>query len=334
MDKKGLIVYDSIYSSTNEVAYWLKALIGDDQHVEVKHIDQLLTVEPYDYVIIGSYTRWEKASKRVYAFIKEHYQVLKEKQVAYYLTCGDTDETMVLKAPGQKAHLIAGRNYIMDLVYTYPDISPVAIGGFGGRECLPKLNRIDSFQVWLVGKLAKESSPWEGLEIWESLVPERVEIFANEIREKILELPPRKDVSHLRWYWDSLQPANKKDLHKNKYTPKSYTEHHSTAKIYFIRFRIKGSLEEAIPLIKQWANQNALDLQEQKSTFFNIYYHAVKRYNGKPLAIHIVASTMVEDPGHVHVSFRSWDKPAVRKGAEEDINKAEELLCSEGRKEG
>ena len=61
--KKGLIAYDTRYGSTAEVAYWLRALIGEDQAVEVKKLEQILTVKPYDYVIIGSYTRWEKSFK-------------------------------------------------------------------------------------------------------------------------------------------------------------------------------------------------------------------------------------------------------------------------------
>ena len=43
------------------------------------------------------------------------------------------------------------------------------------------------------------------------------------------------------------------------------------------------------------------------------YYHAVKNVGGKDLIIYIVAATMPDDPGNVHVSFRSWDKPEVRK---------------------
>ncbi len=55
---KGLLVYDSIYGSTPEVAYWLRAIIGDDQQqLDVKKLDQVITVKPYDYVIIGSYSR-------------------------------------------------------------------------------------------------------------------------------------------------------------------------------------------------------------------------------------------------------------------------------------
>jgi hypothetical protein len=39
-----------------------------------------------------------------------------------------------------------------------------------------------------------------------------------------------------------------------------------------------------------------------------------------------------EDLGNVHIAFRCYDKPEVRKGAEEDIAKAENLLWAEGRK--
>ncbi len=334
MSKKGLIAYDTIYSSTNEVAYWLKALLGEDQHVEVKHFDQVISIAPYDYVIIGSYTRWEKPSKRTQQFIADNHRELAQKQVCYFLTCGDNDETMILKAPGQQAHLIAGRNYLMGVMEQYPDIKPIVIGGFGGRECMPHLNRIDTFQVWMVGKLAKESAPWDGLEIWESLVPDRVEIFANDVREKILGLPRRTDCENLRWYWNSIQPANRSAADKQKYTPKKYEERLNTKKIYFTRSRIKGDLNLACSLIKDWAAQNGIDLQEQKRSFFNVYYHANKRYSGKPITIHVVAAEFVEDPGNVQLSFRSWDKPEVRKGAEEDITKAEQMLWADGRKVG
>ncbi len=332
MSKKGLIVYDSIYSSTNEVAYWLKALIGEDQHVEVKHFDQVITVAPYDYVIIGSYTRWEKPSKRTQKFIANNHSELAQKQVCYFLTCGDNDETMVLKVPGQQAHLIAGRNYLIGVMEQYPDIKPVVIGGFGGRECMPHLSRLDTVQIWLVGKLAKEHAPWEGLEIWESMVQERVEIFANEVREKILGLPARTDAEKLRWFWNSVQPANRTDTALPKYTPKHYSEHMNTKKIYFTRSRMRGDLNLACSLVRDWAAQNGIDLQEQKRTFFNVYYHGMKQYGGKMLTIHIVAAEFVEDPGNVQIAFRNWDKPDVRKGAEEDITKAEQLLWADDRK--
>jgi len=332
MEKKGLIVYNTIYSSTAEVSFWLKALLGKEQHVEVKHLDQVISVKPFDYVIIGSYTRWEKPSKATYAFVTKHARDLEQKEIAYFLTCGDTDETQVLKAPGQKAHLIAGRNYLLDIMEKFPAIQPVAIAGFGGRQVMPHLHLLDKFQVRMVEKLAKEGSPFSGLDIWESLVPERVEAFANEIRQKILGLTPLTDVKCYRNFWNSLQPANLTEPEKIKYSAKPYNEHQSTDRIYFTRSRIRGGLDTAIDLLVQWAGDVGLRLEEQKKSAFNIYYHAVKKYNGTDLTIHIAAATLQEDPGNVHIAFRCYDKPKVREGAEQDITKAENLLWEEGRK--
>ncbi len=164
------------------------------------------------------------------------------------------------------------------------------------------------------------------------MIPERVEIFANEIREKILGLPPREDVEIYRCYWTSLQPASLSDPTKTKFNPKPYNEHKSTDRVFFARSRIKVNLDDAIALLQTWAQQEGIDLREQKKSPFNIYYHAVKSYNGKEHTLHVVASTLTEDPGNVHITFRSYEKPDARKGAEEDVVKAEAILWAEGRK--
>ena len=330
--KKGLLAYDTIYGSTAEVAYWIKALIGEDQQLDVKRLCQVLTVEPYDYVIIGSYTRWEKPDKPTYKFVESYQDDLAQKEVAYFLICGETDETMILKYSGKPPHIASGRNFLLDIQDKFPAIKPVTTGGFGGRHATPTLNTKDTFFMWILNKMAKEKLAWEGIDIWESLIPERVEAFANEIREKILGLPPGLDIEKYRSYWKSLQPASLTDKSKVKFTPKPYNEHQSTDSTFFTRSRIKGNLDDAISLLKSWEKQAGADLREQKKTFYNIYYHAIKKYNGKELTTHVVASTLPEDPGNVHVSFRNFDNPNKRKGVEEDIGKAEAILWADGRK--
>jgi menaquinone-dependent protoporphyrinogen IX oxidase len=330
--KKGLLAYDTIYGSTAEVAYWIKALIGEDQQLDVKRLCQVLTVEPYDYVMIGSYTRWEKPDKPTYKFVESYQDDLAQKEVAYFLICGETDETMILKYSGKPPHIASGRNFLLDIQDKFPAIKPVTTGGFGGRHATPTLNTKDTFFMWILNKMAKEKLAWEGIDIWESLIPERVEAFANEIREKILGLPPGLDIEKYRSYWKSLQPASLTDKSKVKFTPKPYNEHQSTDTIFFTRSRIKGNLDDAISLLKSWEKQAGADLREQKKTFYNIYYHAIKKYNGKELTTHVVASTLPEDPGNVHVSFRNFDNPNKRKGVEEDIGKAEAILWADGRK--
>lgn len=331
---KGLLVYDSIYSSTVEVAYWIRAMIGNDQQLDVKKLDQVITVKPYDYVIIGSYSKWEKPSPRIYKFVEVFQNDLAQKKIAYFLTCGDYDETMILKTPGGTPHLIAGRNYLFEIQEKCPNIKPVVIAGFGGRQVLPALQGMDSFMTWMLEKLAKEGAAWKGLDVWESLVPERVECFANEVRVKMLGLAPipAAEIKKYRGFWNSLQPASLTDPTKVKYTPKPYTLHITNDRVYYTRSQLKSTLDATMQMLQDWAKQNNITLKEQRKTFFNVYYHAIKNYGGKELTLHIVASTFPETPGSVHISFRSFDKPDARKGVEEDISKAEKLLWADGRK--
>lgn len=330
--KKGLLVYDTIYSSTPEVAYWLKAIIGNEQPLDVKHVNQVITVRPYEYVLLGSYSRWEKPSPRIYAFVDTWHKELAKKQVCYFLTCGDWDETTVLKVPGRKAHLVAGRNYLYDIMNKYPDIKPVVIAGFGGRQVMPSLDGPDSFMIWMLGKLAKGGAAWEGLDIYESLVPERVEAFGNAVRQKVLGLKPLGDVRQYRCSWQSQQPGSLADPSKKKYTPRPYTAHTASDKMLYRRFRIRGNLDMAIRLIAAWAKQAGVTLREQRKTFFNVYYHAVKTVGGTDMIMHIVAAEMPEDPGAVHVSLRSYDRPEARKPVEALLAGVEKLLCADGRK--
>jgi menaquinone-dependent protoporphyrinogen IX oxidase len=345
--KKGLLVYDSVYGSTIEVAYWLKAIIGNEQPLDVKRLDQVITVKPYDYVIIGSYSKWEKASPRIYKFIEKNQMELAQKQVCYFLLGGDWDETMVLKAPGAPVKIIAGRNYLFDIKEKFPNIKPVVIGGFGGRQVMSALNGQDAFMIWVLERLAKEGAHWVGLDIWESLVPARVEAYGNEVRMRILGLDPLPDVQKYRGFWNSLQPASLTDPSKFKTVSlvtkdggktweakneRPYTVKQNTEKIYYSRSRIKADLPAAIKLIDEWAKKEGLELKELRKADYMVYFNAIKKVDGKDMIIYVVAATMPDDPGNVHVSFRTWDKPAVRKPLEEAIDKGEKTLWAEGRK--
>ena len=49
----------------------------------------------------------------MHKFLEANRSVLATKELCFLLTCGDTDETQVLKVPGKEPHLIAGRNYFV-----------------------------------------------------------------------------------------------------------------------------------------------------------------------------------------------------------------------------
>jgi len=330
--KKGLLVYDSIYGSTVEVAYWIKAIIGHEQQLDVKATNQVLTVKPYDYVIIGSATRNEGPTDSMHEFLEAHRSVLATKELCFFLTCGDTDETQVLKVPGTEPHLIAGRNYFVPVSEKYPEFKYTCIAGVGGRQVMATLGTQDALQIWLLEKLAKEGAVWIGRDIWESMVPERVEYFANEVRVKVLGLEPRENVTQFRGYWESLQPAKMSDPTMGKFKRKPLDDRISSDKIFYTRSRMTGDLDYALQKLDVWAAEKGYELREQVKTFYNVYYHAAKKDGEDERIIHIVPSTMPEDPGTIHISFRSYDKPEERGSVEKDIEAAEAMLWADGRK--
>jgi len=258
---------------------------------------------------------------------------LAQKETAFFLTCGDSDETVVMNMPHKPTHNTCGRSYFFDLLEKYPQIKPVTTGGFGGRQVKALLNKQDSFFIWfLEHTMPKDKIGWHGRDYWESLVPERVEAFANDIREKILSLPPVKDVEKYRNLWTSEQPGNLTDKNVSRFNSRPWTYLEDSPRTYFSRSRFKSDLAETISMLKAWAKEVKATLIEEKRTYYNIYYRAVKSYDGKQLDIHLVAAVFPEDPGNVHISFRNYDKPNKRIGAVADIKKAEELLWGDGRK--
>ena len=332
MKKKGLILYDTIYSSTAEIAHWIKAIIGYELPIDVKHLNQVLTVKPYDYVIMGSHTRMEKMSKKIYSFIEEHKSDLEKKQVAYFICCGDYDETMVLSVPGQPAHTIGGRNYLVNVMEKFPKIKPVALGGFGGRHVFPTLSFKEDKFIKLVSALAKEGAlPYKIQQVWDTLVVERVEIFANEIRQKILGIPKLKDPEKFRGCWNTQQPANLEDAEMIRFTPIEVFKFKSNSRTFVKRSRIKSDLAKTKQMVEKWAKQYEVELTTKQKTDFNIYFQGIKKYK-KKMTLHINFATFPEDPGYVHVQLYCFAKPKVRRGAEQDLIDLEETLWSEGRK--
>jgi menaquinone-dependent protoporphyrinogen IX oxidase len=330
--KKGLLAYDSRYGSTADVAFWIKAMIGEKEQLDVKKYNQVLTTAPYDYVIIGGFTRWEKAHTTTYDFVERNKDDLAQKEVAYFLTCGDSDETVVINMPFKPAHVSCGRSYLADMLEKYPQIKPVTTGGFGGRQVNAHLRKDDRALIWfLEHTMPKDKVGWIGRDCWESLVPARVEAFANDIRQKILSLPPRKSFDKYRGYWKSLQPGNLTDSSVDRFHNREWVVHDDAKRCYFVRNHIKSNLKEAGALLSTWASDAGASLNEMSRTDYNVYYQVEKNYSGEQLTIHAVIADFPEDPGNVHFSFRCYDKQEKRPGAEQDIDNGEELLLADGR---
>jgi hypothetical protein len=178
-------------------------------------------------------------------------------------------------------------------------------------------------------------------------VPARVEVFGNEVRTKILGLEPLADVQKYRGFWNSLQPASLADPKKVKTTTlitpdngktwvpvneRPYTVKIDSEKSFYSRSRIKADLPATAKLLNDWAKKEGYELKEVKKSDYMTWFNAVKKIDGKEDMLYIVMATMPDDPGNVHISFRTWDKPDKRKPLVEDASKAEKILWADGRK--
>lgn len=177
--KKILIAYDTIHGSTAEVA----ARIGDDLcargfQVDVKWVGDVTDVAGYDGFIVGSaiykFTLLEDAKK----FLETYKGQLAAKPMALFIVGAsmsqDTPET---RAMVQKA-------FIDPVLSTYPDITPVSIGLFGGAYDLTRKNEYTLFEkvvYRILGFLLKEQDKkkadwrnWDTINAWAAEVGDKM----------------------------------------------------------------------------------------------------------------------------------------------------------------
>jgi hypothetical protein len=111
-----------------------------------------------------------------------------------------------------------------------------------------------------------------------------------------------------------------------------YTVKLNSEKSFYARSRIKADLPAATKLINDWSKKDGYELRELRKADYMTYYNAVKKIDGKENILYIVMAIMPDDPGNVHVSFRTWEKPDKRKSLVEDAAKAEQFIWADGRK--
>ena len=141
--KKILIAYDTIHGSTAEVA----ARIGDGLcappfgfKVDVKWVGAVAGVEGYDGFIVASAIYKFNWLPDAQAFLEKYHGQLAAKKTAIFIDGAsmsqDTDATRTA----------VKKSFIDPILSTYPDISPVSIGLFGGAFDLTRKNEYTLFE--------------------------------------------------------------------------------------------------------------------------------------------------------------------------------------------
>ncbi len=161
--KKILVAYDTIHGATAEVAERIgAALCARGFQVDVRFVRNVLSVDAYDAIILGSAIykfNWLPDARR---FLRNQYAALSSRPTALFIVCS----AMAKDTPENRASV--QESFVDPVLARFPDISPLSIGLFGGAVDF-KTNRYNFFEkivLRILGKMLgfKDSADWRDWE--------------------------------------------------------------------------------------------------------------------------------------------------------------------------
>lgn len=168
--KRVLVAYATNSGSTEEIASAIGRELGKfDAQVDVRRIDDGLSIDNYDAVVVGApmILGWHRSAR---GFLRKHRAALRRVPTACFLVAMSLTPPNVsalpdlplaldpglAKAPRQAGRLslreryTSVQNYLGPVLSSYGGIRPVSIGIFGGRIELFRLNWLQMLFVLLV----------------------------------------------------------------------------------------------------------------------------------------------------------------------------------------
>jgi menaquinone-dependent protoporphyrinogen oxidase len=124
---KGLVVYGTRYGTAKEIAEEIaKTLKNENVDVSLFNAKQIMdhSISAYDLVVVGSGIKMGKWTKESKNFLKNNPNILSNKKVALFVSCGAAN-TEKSRAEGQE-------KYLDNISKEYLTNEPVATGLFGG----------------------------------------------------------------------------------------------------------------------------------------------------------------------------------------------------------
>lgn len=134
MIEKILVTYATRNGSTREVAEaigeGLQARGSEVDVVPIAHVENIIL---YDAMVIGSPIRSGSWLPEAVEFVAKHRLVLRQTQVAYFVTCATLGED----TPERHRSALS---YLEPVLRAVPDVQPCDIGVFGGAYDVKKLS--------------------------------------------------------------------------------------------------------------------------------------------------------------------------------------------------
>ncbi|MCB9104098.1 MAG: pentapeptide repeat-containing protein [Anaerolineales bacterium] len=127
MEKRILVAYASVSGSTGEVAEAVGEVIDQDPdvNVDVCHVRDVVDIEQYGALVLGSSIRAGRWLPEAFNFLKTHQAELQHIPVAYFTTC----LTMVSDTQDSRQTVL---DYMEPVQKAAPQIKPVGLGLFAG----------------------------------------------------------------------------------------------------------------------------------------------------------------------------------------------------------
>lgn len=149
--KKVLVAYHSFCGSTGGVAAAIgKTLCQRGFAVDVRQIESVTDIKPYQAVVVGSAVRSASWWPEAIEFVDGYKEALGHMPVAYFLTC------LALYKDNPQSRKVA-RSYMDPVLGAVPGIKPVDMGFFAGALDYKKLNLI--YRMVMKSKMKKKGVP-------------------------------------------------------------------------------------------------------------------------------------------------------------------------------
>ena len=154
---KILLIYATETGSTAEVAAFIKKQIEDEKYeVVLSNVKEVDSVNNYDVIFVGSpiyVGRWKKEATE---FIETNQEILKSKQVFYFLTCMNLTSNDPEKL-AQVPKFLENERFLVE---------PLSEGRFAGAIDMKKLSFFKRMMVKMVKAPEGDFRNWEEIANW------------------------------------------------------------------------------------------------------------------------------------------------------------------------
>lgn len=163
---KVLVTYESQFGSTAEVAEVVGQVLGDKGYkVTIKKIKDVVSLDNYEKVVIGSAIQYDKWMLEAREFAQAHQRELETKNVSCFFVC------LVLSKGTEKSRTKAN-GYARKIKELVPRVSQDAIGQFAGVLDYSKMSfgqRLAAKTLFaIIGVKAGDYRDWEIIRNWAS----------------------------------------------------------------------------------------------------------------------------------------------------------------------